>query len=1300
MKKILIPVIFHLMAHAVSGQLTGSYTIPGSPYPTVASAIAALNASGVGSGGVTFNVTAGYTETFTTATAGYITSNTGTFSNQIIFQKSGAGVNPKITAPAGSGSMDAIICFNGVKYITFNGIDLSENGSNTNNTTRMEWGYAILKASGTQGSQNITIQNCTITLSASNQATCCIYSMNHTTASTNQLTVTSVSGQNSNIKIYGNTCTNTYQGIFVWGYADPNAPFTFYDQNNDIGSVAGNTVINFGGPAAVNVYGVYCKYGNNLTVANSNINGGSGTTYCLDGVYVVAGSNTNLNIYSNTITLSSTVCGDWINGIYIDGTNAGTTNTLNIYNNTVSGCILPAASAKECYFIYNSVPAATVNIYGNTVSNNTIGRQSTQYMIGTNTGITGNVYNNTVSGNQFTGGGTRYYTVENLIVTGNPSTLSIHDNVIMNNTVPNLAGTVGIYFHGIFCNTGTTGTINAYNNSFHDCTISGTNPSCGSEVFGIRLSGALSCILNAHHNSVYNITVNNSSGGWGTMYPFYLTNTSQINAYNNALYHLTCYGPNAYIIALYLENEITANIYNNYVYDLKVPTASYSLGPSLLGFEILTATTVNLYDNTLYFDAASTGSNFSSYSVWASTIPTLDMRNNILVNKSTPSGTGKTVAFVRMTTNYNTYSTNSNNNLFYAGIPGPNNLIYTDGTNSFQTLAAYQAYAVNRDQASVTEIPPFMNVATVPYNLHLQTNVVTQCESGGQTISVPISITTDFDGDPRYPNSGYPANGSYPPTAPDIGADEFGGLGTATAPTVVTNAATAITSNSATLNGTVTANGQNTTSSFDWGTTISYGNNIPATPSQVTGNTPTAVSANLSGLTMGTTYHFRCKGVNPIGTSYGMDVTFTTLCPLPGPAGTISGPANVCQGDSGYIYSIAVIPNAAGYAWSLPPGGYITAGSGTNSITVAYSASASSGNVTVYGINSCGNGTSSQMAVTVHTQPSPTLSGPSSICVNVPGNIYTTETGMTNYIWGITGGTITAGGNSTSNTATVTWTNTGSQSISVNYENSNGCDAISATVFPVTVNPFPGAAGQISGSPSVCSPASGILYSCLPIPNATFYIWTLPPGASIASGAGTNTITVEFPASASSGDMTVTGNNFCGNGGSSPPYTVSVNQIPPTPVISLQGLDTLVSSSPAGNQWYLDNILIPGATGQIYVALQGGLYSDVVTLNGCSSDTSNCILIIVGIPENISPGMLIVPNPCRDCFSISIDPLQTKECRLKIVNPAGKVIYEQNRFRSGLLQEIICIPGIPTGIYMVSIQNEDIQAFGKLIISR
>ena len=59
---------------------------------------------------------------------------------------------------------------------------------------------------------------------------------------------------------------------------------------------------------------------------------------------------------------------------------------------------------------------------------------------------------------------------------------------------------------------------------------------------------------------------------------------------------------------------------------------------------------------------------------------------------------------------------------------------------------------------------------------------------------------------------------------------------TAAAPPVaVTNAATSITANSATLNGTVTANNSNTTVTFEWGTTTAYGNTINATPNTVTG---------------------------------------------------------------------------------------------------------------------------------------------------------------------------------------------------------------------------------------------------------------------------------------------------------------------------------------------------------------------------------------------------------------------------------------------------------------------------------
>ena len=67
------------------------------------------------------------------------------------------------------------------------------------------------------------------------------------------------------------------------------------------------------------------------------------------------------------------------------------------------------------------------------------------------------------------------------------------------------------------------------------------------------------------------------------------------------------------------------------------------------------------------------------------------------------------------------------------------------------------------------------------------------------------------------------------------------------APTVVTTAATSVTSATATLNGTVNANNASSTVSFEYGLTTSYGTTVAGTPSPVTGNTTTAVSAAISG---------------------------------------------------------------------------------------------------------------------------------------------------------------------------------------------------------------------------------------------------------------------------------------------------------------------------------------------------------------------------------------------------------------------------------------------------------------------
>ncbi|HPS65857.1 MAG TPA: hypothetical protein PK447_09810, partial [Ignavibacteria bacterium] len=79
-------------------QLSGIKTIPGT-YATITAAVTDLNTQGVGSGGVVFSIAAGYTETISST---LIVTATGTTLTPIIFQKSGTGANPLITAYTGT----------------------------------------------------------------------------------------------------------------------------------------------------------------------------------------------------------------------------------------------------------------------------------------------------------------------------------------------------------------------------------------------------------------------------------------------------------------------------------------------------------------------------------------------------------------------------------------------------------------------------------------------------------------------------------------------------------------------------------------------------------------------------------------------------------------------------------------------------------------------------------------------------------------------------------------------------------------------------------------------------------------------------------------------------------------------------------------------------------------------------------------------------------------------------------------------------------------------------------------------
>ncbi|MES2661052.1 MAG: choice-of-anchor tandem repeat GloVer-containing protein [Verrucomicrobiota bacterium] len=87
-----------------------------------------------------------------------------------------------------------------------------------------------------------------------------------------------------------------------------------------------------------------------------------------------------------------------------------------------------------------------------------------------------------------------------------------------------------------------------------------------------------------------------------------------------------------------------------------------------------------------------------------------------------------------------------------------------------------------------------------------------------------------------------------------------------TDPVATVGQASAVTAQSARLNGSVNAHGAEASVYFEYGTDrVNFPDSVGAQPSTVTGNTSTAVTANLDGLAQGTTYYYRVKATSAGG---------------------------------------------------------------------------------------------------------------------------------------------------------------------------------------------------------------------------------------------------------------------------------------------------------------------------------------------------------------------------------------------------------------------------------------------------
>ncbi len=1000
MKKIFLFSAFLSLLVLGKAQVTGTKLI-GTDYPTIAAAIAALNTTGVGTGGAIINVPAGYTET--APTGGFVLGSTLlnaslTAAKPLTIQKFGAGANPILTAFTGGTSTvsDGVFKMQGTDYVTIDGIDVKENAANTG-AAFMEWGYAMVNlnaAAPFDGCNNNTFKNCKVTMDKTNpNFTSCIASLHviASATSTTAMTITTAGDAHSNNKFYTNNLSNAHIAIQIFGFADI-TPFALYDQGNDVGgasAVTGNTITNMGVSALWNTFGIYLINQNGANASFNNIDNAAGGTITsttqLIGI-ITTGTNSTVTANNNTIKLTQSTGSTSAISIYginssVSGTGSVTANNNNIQilttgaiASTIGGIYCSGTTTVEninnnilnsfnvnttgtTYLIYASNSTPTVNVIGNTTTGATVrggatGTMYCYYNFGSPGSGTANISNNNFS-NISLAGTTAFYGIYQATST---TQIELVNNNIINTVTGNSSGTL----IGIHHNYGAVGSV-ASGNTVSNIAGSGT-------VTGLQLGNATASLgLNAFNNNVNSLS---TIGAASTIIGILHTSGAASNIYKNKIYNIQSSGTTGIAIGMSIAGGALVNAYNNIIGDIKSINTSNTNG--VIGLNISGGTTVNAYYNTVNISGTSTGTGFGSSAIFASATPTVTLRNNIIVNSCTPTGTSIAAAYRRSTATLTSYGATSNNNLFFvgAGSCSSTRVVYYDGTAVAQTLAAYKLIAAPRDAASITEDPNFMSlVGTAPTYLHINPTIPTLIESGAASIT---TYTDDFDGDTRLGNT-------------DIGADEFvGTIASACAGTPIPGSAAAASANICNgTSATICLTGQTAAAgiTIQWQTATVSGGPYANVPCALGG---TGNCFNTGNLATGTYYYIAQVTCTNSGITVASNQVTVVVNALPTIAVTANS-STICSSGAGAILTAT---GGVSYTWSPAIGLSATTGAVVTAnplVTTTY---------TVTGANSFGCTSISTITITVNNSPLLTATATNnSICLGTAVNLTGTVNG-------------------------------------------------------------------------------------------------------------------------------------------------------------------------------------------------------------------------------------------------------------------------------------------------------------------
>lgn len=514
--------------------------------------------------------------------------------------------------------------------------------------------------------------------------------------------------------INGNNFYNNSTAGVSGGY------YSIYNSGNVTGSIAinANTVdtLNFtAASVSSTVCGIYCAASGNQ--ANAGING---------------------NTFKNINYVGST-------GMYAGICFTANADTAYLTGNSLND--LHLNSSGPVYFVYNNSSTALMQVFGNSVTTGF-----------TRTNGTGDTYFYYGAGNAASGtANISFNNITNVSQSGTSAFYGVYTNApaVQNQIVS------GNTFDAITSGSGITSIISMTSGSTSACynnTIS--NITAGGVVYGIQCNAGIAS-NKIYQNSVYGFT----GTGASSVYPVYVAGNSQAVIYRNKIYDIANTNATGSAYGIYLaanSNTISGQsdtLSNNLIGQIETPAANAAM--PLAGIYIGGGTNVKAWYNSVYLNGSSTGSLFGSTALFASVATGVELKNNLLVNESSPSGAGITSAYLRNGSNLSSYLAGSDHNLFYAGTPAATHVIFSDGATSYAFLSDYKTLVSGKDVLSVTENPPFIStVGSDPDFLNIDPSIATQVEEGATPITL---VPEDYAASTRNI------------TTPDIGAWEING---------------------------------------------------------------------------------------------------------------------------------------------------------------------------------------------------------------------------------------------------------------------------------------------------------------------------------------------------------------------------------------------------------------------------------------------------------------------------------------------------------------------------------------------